>query len=253
MQQHELTGRQFGPVARNYLSSPVHASGADLERLTELSIELQVGSALDLGCGAGHAAYALARAGVERVVAFDLSQAMLDVVAREAATRQHDRLETILGVAEALPFADASFDLVVTRYSAHHWLDVERALSEATRVLKPGGRFVAIDVIAPADPLLDTVLQTLEFLRDGSHVRDYREAEWLAMLGAAHLRAQTWSRWKLPMEFGGWIERSGTEAPRVAARKVVIDALPSEARAYFCVARDHSFAIDSACFEGSKI
>ncbi len=161
MDQRNLAARQFGSMAAAYLTSTVHAAGADLDRLADLAKKSQVSRALDLGCGAGHASYALARAGVRRVVAYDLAARMLEVVAKEATARGHAQIETHMGSAERLAFDDASFDLVVTRYSAHHWLDVPRAVQEIARVLRPGGAVVVIDVIAPESPLLDTALQTL--------------------------------------------------------------------------------------------
>jgi SAM-dependent methyltransferase len=252
MQQHDLAGRQFGATAANYLTSTVHASGADLTRLTALAARWRVLDALDLGCGAGHACFALARAGVARVVAYDLAPAMLAVVKDEAHTRGHATIEVRVGTAEHLAFADASFDLVVTRYSAHHWLDVPRALEEIARVLRPHGILVVIDIVAPEAPLLDTVLQTVEILRDESHVRDYRESEWRALLAAAMFSPPAVERWKLPMEFAAWVARIGTSAPRVAALEVVLDALPGEARAYFAVAADRSFVIDSGWFEAAR-
>ncbi|WP_163311821.1 class I SAM-dependent methyltransferase, partial [Enterobacter cloacae] len=91
-------------------------------------------------------------------------------------------LHTQAGRAERLPFDDAAFDIVATRFSAHHWYDVRKGLAEARRVLKPGGKLVIVDIVAPEVPLLDTLLQTAEVLRDVSHVRDYRVSEWQAML-----------------------------------------------------------------------
>jgi ubiquinone/menaquinone biosynthesis C-methylase UbiE len=251
MDQHDLAATQFGAAAAHYLTSSVHASGADLDRLTNLAGS-DVSDVLDLGCGAGHASYALARAGARRVVAYDLSPQMLDVVATEAARRGHAQIETCVGPAEHLAFADASFDMVVTRYSAHHWLDVPGALWEVARILKTGGKFLVIDVIAPESPLMDTVLQTVELLRDVSHVRDYRESEWHAMLEAANFSNSRAERWKLPMEFKSWVARIGTSPPRIEALKHVFDALPMEAREYFAVTGDNSFAIDSAWFETIK-
>ncbi|HWJ34212.1 MAG TPA: class I SAM-dependent methyltransferase [Steroidobacteraceae bacterium] len=249
MDQHDLAVRQFGSTATQYLTSSVHATGGDLERLTDLVQNSQVSSALDLGCGAGHASFALARGGPKRVVAYDLAAQMLEVVAAEAAARGHGQIETCAGPAERLAFADSSFDLVVTRYSAHHWLDVRRAVHEAARVLKPGGTMVVIDVLAPENPLMDTVLQTVEVLRDLSHVRNYRESEWRAMFDSANFSEPTVHRWKLPMEFNSWVARIGTSRPRIEALRLVFDELPSEAREYFAVTQGHSFAIDAAWLE----
>ena len=247
MDLHTLAGTQFGNAAANYLSSAVHATGPDLLKVQGAAA---LGAhALDLGCGAGHVSFALARGGAKRVVAYDLAPQMLAVVAKEAAARGYRQIETIAGPAEKIPFADASFDLVVTRYSAHHWLDVPAALREAARVLKTGGRLMVIDVLAPEAPLLDTVLQSVELLRDVSHVRNYRASEWREMLYDAGFDEPAAKQWKLPMEFSSWVARIGTPIPRIAALKHVFNALPIEARHYFAVADDYSFAIDSGWFD----
>ena len=252
MDQHDLTARQFGTTAAQYLTSTVHATGADLDRLQALVPAIRPGRALDLGCGAGHASYALARGGARRVVAYDLSLQMLGTVATEAASRGHTGIETCAGPAEDLPFDDESFDCVVTRYSAHHWLNVRQALTEARRVLAPGGTLVVIDVIAPENPLMDTVLQTIEILRDLSHVRNYRESEWRAMLRAEKFPTPTVDRWKLAMNFPAWIARIRTPPDRVAALHTVFDALAAEARDYFSLDQCNSFAIDAGWFESNK-
>jgi SAM-dependent methyltransferase len=250
--QQALSAQQFGSNAAFYLASPVHASGADLERLSAVARQGPIARALDLGCGAGHASFALARGGVRRLTAYDPSTAMLAVVAREAAARGHDAIETQAGAAEALPFASGAFDLVVTRYSAHHWASVPQALAECARVLVSGGRLIAIDVIAPEAPLLDTCLQVLEFLRDGSHVRDYRVLEWGAMLRAAGFTVPAVDRWKISMEFKSWVARIGTPPGRVAALQYVFAELPAEARDYFRVTAEYGFEIDTAWIDASK-
>jgi len=252
MKQHDLAACQFGSMAAKYLTSSVHAAGADLERLTKFVRDSKAARILDMGCGAGHASFALARGGAREVVAYDLAAQMLNVVAAEAATRGYAQIETRPGPAERLAFADASFDLVVTRYSAHHWLNVRGGVQEAARVLKPGGTLIVIDVLAPENPLMDTVLQTVEILRDPSHVRDYRESEWRALLQATHFIRPDVHTWKLPMEFDSWVERIGTSAPRVQALRLVLDELPSEAREYFALGPQRSFAIDAGWFETRK-
>jgi len=248
MDQRDLAAKVFGSTAAQYLRSTVHASGADLDRLADLVRTQRVSSALDLGCGAGHASFALARGGARRVVAYDISTQMLDVVAGEAMVRDHRQIETCAGAAERVPFHDASFDLVVTRYSAHHWLDVQRAIREVARILRPAGLLVVIDVLAPENPLMDTVLQTVELLRDLSHVRNYRESEWRAIFDAANFSQPDVDRWKLPLAFDGWVARIGTSDARVAALNVVFDELPQEARDYFSVSPERSFAIDVGWF-----
>lgn len=252
MDQQELSVRQFGTSASNYLTSPVHAMGADLERLRAIASQRQPARVLDLGCGAGHASFALARGGARRITAYDPSSEMLAVVAQEAATRGIEGIETSVGAAEALPFENNTFDLVVTRYSAHHWASVPRALAECARVAMPGGRLVVIDVIAPETPLFDTALQVMEFLRDASHVRNYRVSEWGTMHRAAGFGDPTVSTWKLPLEFTSWIARIGTPPARVAALQAVFTELPSEVLQYFQINPKLSFMTDSAWMETQK-
>lgn len=247
-----MSGALFGAGAANYLTSPAHASGADLDRLAAAAAELTPRRVLDLGCGAGHVSFALARGGARRITAYDPSPEMLAVVGRESAARGFDQIETRAGSAESLPFEDGAFDLVVSRYSAHHWADVPAALAECARVMVPGGRLTVIDVIAPEAPLLDTALQVIELLRDPSHVRDYRLSEWAAMQQEAGFADPLVTAWKLPLEFQSWIARIGTSPARVAALRAVIAEFPSEIREYFRFNPTLSFETDSAWMEAPK-
>lgn len=245
MKQNNLVSEQFGERAQAYLTSGVHATGADLERLAALTHQPACRQALDLGCGAGHTAFTMAKAGA-KVIACDLSPKMLALVAHEAAQRSLANITTQQGPAEQLPFADAGFDLVATRFSAHHWSDVPAALSEVRRVLKPMGTLVVIDVIAAENPLFDTVLQTVEILGDPSHVRDYRVSEWRSMLHAAGFEIAESDTWTLPMEFTHWTAVKHTSEQRVEAIRDVLAKSSDEVRQYFKVQADSSFKLDVA-------
>jgi len=243
MKQSELVSQQFGSTAHAYLTSCVHAEGADLQRLTSLTHNYTGSNALDLGCGAGHTAFAMAKAGAT-VTAYDLSSRMLALVKNEAVQRGLMGITTQQGSAEKLPFADACFDLVATRFSAHHWSDVATAMREVRRVLKPTGILVVIDVVAAENALFDTLLQSVEILRDASHIRDYRVSEWYAMLCAAGFDVTESDRWALTMEFAIWTARMHTPELRVDAIRDVLSKASDEARQYFKVQADSSFDID---------
>jgi SAM-dependent methyltransferase len=252
MDQQTMSGAQFGTSAANYLASAVHASGADLDRLATVAAQQMPQQVLDLGCGAGHVSFALARGGARRIIAYDPSPEMLAVVARESAARGFEQIETRAGSAEALPFEASTFDLVVSRYSAHHWADVPAALAECSRVMVPGGRLILIDVVAPEVPLLDTALQVIELLRDASHVRDYRVSEWAAMEQQAGFADPVVTLWKLSLDFQSWIARIGTPPARVAALRTVLAEFPREVIDYFRFSPALSFETDSAWMEASK-
>ena len=165
-QTHDaIVNQQFSPQAQAYLSSAVHAQGADLDDMAQRIGEQPQAVALDLGCGGGHVAFRLAPL-VQLVVAYDPSQSMLDVVAQEAQRRGLCNMVTKHGAAETLPCATGSFDIAVSRYSAHHWGDVPAGLAQMRRVMKAGGLALIRDVVSPGAPLLDTWLQSLELLRD---------------------------------------------------------------------------------------
>jgi ubiquinone/menaquinone biosynthesis C-methylase UbiE len=242
MEHDALVAQQFGATARAYLESETHSTGDDLELLAQEVAAIPKAAVLDLGCGAGHASFAVAPHAAS-VTAYDLTPEMLAVVEREAAARGLPNIAIVQGMAEELPFPEAHFDRVISRYSAHHWHDVPAALREVRRVLKPGGRALLIDTAGGETPLLDTHLQAVEILRDPSHIRDYSAREWLALFREAGFTATLRQEWPLPIEFSGWIERQRTAPERVAAIHAVWSAAPDEVRSFFEVQQDGSFTM----------
>ena len=250
MARHEQSvQQQFNSQAQAYLTSAVHARGPDLAEARQrvragLSKEAQ---ALDVGCGAGHLSFTLAQA-LNRVVALDPSPGMLTTVAQAAAARGLPQVETRQGSAASLPFADQAFDLVGTRYSAHHWLGIPDCVRELRRVLKPGGALLVIDITGHADPLVDTHLQAMELLRDPSHVRDYSEHEWLTLLQQAGFKHIEHHSWPTRLEFTPWVERMRTSPARIAAIRELQTGAPAEVREALQLAADGSFTAETTLF-----
>jgi ubiquinone/menaquinone biosynthesis C-methylase UbiE len=249
--QESLVDEQFGSRATAYLQSAVHAQGADLEALANLVRGQRQARVLDLGCGGGHVSFAVAPH-VREVVAFDLSPAMLDVVARTAAERGLNNLVTQQGTVECLPFADASFDFVLSRYSAHHWPDLDAGLREAARVLKPGGVAAFADAVAAPAPQIDTYFQAIELLRDPSHVRDYAPAEWEAALARAGLLPTGSATHRVRLVFQTWIERMRTPPVQADAIRALQAVMPDHVARHLALEADGSFTIDIAVFQARK-
>lgn len=239
--------QQFGSVAINYSTSPVHTAGEDLNRMIQAACLTGKEHVLDAGCGAGHTALALAPH-VAQVVAYDLTPAMLDQVERLAGKKQIKNVKVKQGDVECLPFENASFDLIVSRYSAHHWPHPSAALSEFARVLKSDGQFTLSDIVAPADPALDTFLQTIELLRDLSHVRDHSIAQWQTMLANTGFASKVIFEWELPLDFEAWVRRMATPPLNVSMIKALFDNAPSEVKDAMSVQANYDFTIPGALF-----
>lgn len=248
---HDNVDRQFSSQASAYLTSAVHAAGRDLERLSARLAAFPQARLLDMGCGAGHASF-VAAAQVKEVVAYDLSEQMLAVVRDAAHTRGLSNLTTQQGYAEVLPFDDSSFDVVISRYSAHHWHDVGRALREVKRVLKPGGTVIFMDVMSPGHPVLDIWLQTVEALRDTSHVRNYSSGEWLSMLNEAGLVSQNLLCDRLHLEFSSWVARMRTPAVLAEAIRAYQQSASDEVQRYFELQKEGSFSSDIVMLEAVR-
>lgn len=250
-QSHEsIVQQQFGPQAAAYVSSAVHASGPDLDRIAAIAAEVRPAHALDLGAGGGHVSYRLApHAGA--VTASDLSADMIAAIGAHAAGQGLANISGQVAPAEALPFADGAFDFLACRFSAHHWRDFEGGLREARRVLAPGAKAVFVDVVAPEQAQADVHLQTVELLRDPSHVRDYRASEWIAALGRAGFWVQSVATHRLRMDFAVWTERMRTPAAHVAAIRSLQGMASADVAGHFALEEDGSFTIDVALFEAA--
>jgi len=118
--------------------------GKGKARLAERLSELAAGDAVaDIGCGPGTAARSAARLGAS-VVGVDPAPVMLRV-ARLLTRHSAQPVRYAEGSAEALPLPDSSVSVAWSIASVHHWADLDAGLHEAQRVLKPGGRLVAIE------------------------------------------------------------------------------------------------------------
>lgn len=143
-------------------------TAAELEVVARKVVELSAIGAgdrvLDLGAGTGNAAVAAAARGAS-VVACDPAARLLEVARRRAADAGH-AVEVVACGAEALPFADASFDAVLSVFAIIFAPDPERCARELVRVLRPGGRayltcWYPRGAIAEAGQLLRHTLQAL--------------------------------------------------------------------------------------------
>lgn len=150
--------------------------GRTWEGLARALLELApAGRYADLGVGDGLLTLMLAEV-ADQVTAVDLSPAMLAQLLARAKQRGIENIETVEGEIEDLPLPDASHDVVILSQALHHARDPVRALSEARRVLVPGGRMLLIDLLAHTE---EWVREKLEHVHLGFTESDL----------AAHLQA----------------------------------------------------------------
>lgn len=211
----ERVQAQFAATANAYVQSTTHASGDDLARMVELSGVTAQSRVLDIATGGGHTALAFAPHAAE-VVASDLTEAMLKAAEGFVQSKGAANVSFVRADAEALPFADAAFDVVTCRIAPHHFSDVQKFVNEVARVLKAGGRFVLVDSLAPADPDLDRFINEVEVMRDPTHVRAYTEAEWRSFVAAAGLAVLQTAVHVKKHNFADWVSRSQMSAEGVA-------------------------------------
>jgi ubiquinone/menaquinone biosynthesis C-methylase UbiE len=187
--------------AQLYRESEAHREGEDLDLVVEWSEGAE--TALDVATGGGHVARRLRKAGIN-VVTVDSAPGMEpDVISR----------------GEDLPFADGSYDVVTCRVAAHHFEDVEKALSEMARVSRD--RVIVVDNL-----FLEERAEEADRLRDPSHVRNYTEKEWRELFESAGLRIEEVRRLPKQIEVEPWLERAGTpegDADRV--RELLADRI----------------------------
>jgi len=238
----ELVQQQFGANAAAYLTSTVHAKGASLARLVELVAPEKDWIALDVATGAGHTAAVFAPH-VAKVIASDLTPEMLEQTQKLAREKALSNLETAIADAEAMPFPDASFDLVTCRIAPHHFPSIGQFLREVHRVLKPGGTFALVDNVSPdAETTPGFSVQELkaagaaynafEKLRDPSHGRALDTAEWLDLMAQAGLDLVHREHAPKAMDFQSWVKTMNVPAETVPRLAAMLDEATPALRAF---------------------
>jgi SAM-dependent methyltransferase len=221
----EITIREFTRQAASFEAPGSHF--ADLDVLGWIAAHVEVGAqerVLDVAGGTGQLGRHLGRGAGLTVIA-DLTPAMLELGAETTrAEGRHDVL-FVRAAAAALPFADAQFEVVVSRFALHHLPDIGAALAEMRRACAPGGTVTVIDMVAEPGPVGER-LDELERLRDPSHRACPREEQLRRLLAEAGLRLDRVSAREERLPAEPWLERA---KPAADAREAVLAALREEA------------------------
>lgn len=196
---------QFTRQAVGFSTSPGIQDEAALTLTLEFSGVGPTDTVLDVACGPGILACAFARV-AKHVTGIDITPAMLE---RARLLQQERGLTNVTwrqGDVLPLPFPDASFTLVVSRFAFHHFVEPQAVLAEMTRVCAPGGTVLVIDA-APAPEKADA-FNRMELIRDPSHARALPQAELERLFSVAGLPAPRTTTYRLEAEMEGLITRS---------------------------------------------
>jgi SAM-dependent methyltransferase len=127
-----------GLAGRAATYSPDRVEGPDAKAMALAAVvEVAPRQVLEVGCGWGEFAAAVAMETGAEVKAIDLSPRMVELACERAVDAE-------VGDVQALPFGDDAFDVAVANWMLYHVPDVDRAVAELARVLRPGGRLVAV-------------------------------------------------------------------------------------------------------------
>jgi ubiquinone/menaquinone biosynthesis C-methylase UbiE len=190
---------QFSRNADLFATAPALTNEAVLDFLIKSVRACGEDTALDVACGAGVLVCAMAKV-VRHVTGIDIVPAMIDRARALAAEKQATNVTWRLGDVNRLPFADATFSVVTSRYAFHHLERPDSVLAEMARVCVPAGRILVADMAAPSDPLKAAALNRMEKLRDPSHLRSMSVPELERLFSAAGLIPETPRTYRLDFQ-----------------------------------------------------
>ena len=194
---NELIIDQFTKQAIPFTNLPAHSDEDAFKLLFTLSEPSKNDTVLDVACGPGLLACEFAKM-TAHATGIDLTPAMIEQAKLLQQEKKLNNMTWDVGDVTHLPYNDASFSLVVTRYSFHHLVDPISVLSEMKRVCITGGKVVIVDVTPQTDKI--DAYNYVEKLRDPSHVRALSVAELQGMIQEVGLVKQQVGFYKLDME-----------------------------------------------------
>ena len=196
---------QFTRQAVPFATAPGIQDETALRLVVEFSGAGADDTVLDVACGPGIVVCAFARV-VKHATGLDLTPAMLDRARALQGEKGLGNITWQLGEAMPLPYQDASFSIITSRFAFHHFLDPLTAIKEMARVCRPGGKVVVVDS-APA-PDTANAFNAMELVRDPSHTRAMPLEELKDLYRQAGLPEPRTTGYRLEGELEGLIERS---------------------------------------------
>ena len=202
--QHEILD-QFTRQATPFATAPGIRDEAALRLIVECSGAGPEDTVLNVACGPGLVVAAFARV-VRHATGIDITPAMLERARAHAAELALANVTWRQGDVLPLPWPDASFSIVTSRFAFHHFLDPLAVLREMKRVAAPGGRIVVVD--STPEPRRADAFNRMERLRDPSHVRSLPVDEHRQLYATIGLAEPRVTSYRLEGELESLIGRS---------------------------------------------
>jgi ubiquinone/menaquinone biosynthesis C-methylase UbiE len=182
----DLVVDQFTKQAVPFSTAPAIRDAEALALLVQFAGAGPDDETLDVACGPGLVVCACAKV-VRRATGIDVTPAMIERARAHAAEEGVENVAWQVGDVLPLPYPDATFSLVTSRFAFHHFPDPGAVLTEMARVCRPGGRVLVVDLTASPEPAKADAFNRMERLRDPSHTRALTLAELRALFPAAGL------------------------------------------------------------------
>lgn len=203
---------QFTRQAEGFATAPAMNDAGAIELMLQAADPGPADVALDVACGPGIVAAALARR-VQSVTGVDVTACMVELAERRCADAGLSNTAFEVGDVTALPFADGSFSLVVCRYALHHFPEPARVVGEMARVCTPGGRVVLVDIDTATDPAVAARFDAMEQARDPSHVRALTAEKIAKLLADEDLQVRDGGSYTVPVRLDSLLARSASPDP----------------------------------------
>ncbi len=199
---------QFTRQADVYAQMSQTTSQRGLDGLVALSGAGSGDQVLDVACGPGFLTMTFATR-ARAVTGCDATDAFLAMARAEAQRRGLANLTFDQGDVEALPYPDATFDVVACRAAFHHFPRPERVLAEMARVARPGARLLIADMLGAEDVEQAAYHDRMEILCDPTHVRALPESAFHTLFASTGLAVQHAVRGTMDIRVDDWIAHGG--------------------------------------------
>jgi len=224
----DLIRDQFTKQAIPFATAPGIKDEEALKLVIDFTGVKPSDTVLDVACGPGLVVCAFAQT-ARHATGIDLTPAMVEQARKLQQTKRVTNVTWQVGDVAPLPYADASFSIVTSRYAFHHFLTPGAVLAEMKRVCAPGGKVVVIDVVASPDPEKAAAYNRMEKLRDPSHTRGLSLTELETLFHQTSLHGLRKTFYRIEVDLEDTLQRSfpnSGDADKI--RQMFIEALPND-------------------------